>query len=353
MGLGIQVKVGGMTADAELAGASFVEVHERMGEPTTYRLRYLVDIGEGDLPLLSDARFAPGAELSVVVPIDNQDQVLVHGPVHGHRIRLIHGGTGSWVEVVGSDRSIEMDREVKSKVWDTGSATDAVQTILGGYGFTPDVEATKEQYSDKKHTLVQRDTDLRFIRRLARRYGHLFWLTTDAAGTHTAHFRRPPVDGASTASLIINRENPTMASLDISFDVERPTSAVAVQLNLNDKQDVAGDVARSPIKPLGTSDLAAIASQVRTVHVTAPVDESSDLTARSEAALIEAGWFIRASCDASLNTLGKLVRSHTVIDIQGAGKLHSGNYFVCGVRHVIDATSHVMELELLRNAWGV
>ena len=47
MGLGIAIAVGG-SPDAELANATWVEVYERMGEMTTYRIRYDFDVQEGD-----------------------------------------------------------------------------------------------------------------------------------------------------------------------------------------------------------------------------------------------------------------------------------------------------------------
>src|SRR4051812_23522061 len=101
MGLGIHVKLGTKVDDA-LNGASRVEVHERMGEPTTYLVRYEIDLGDRELPDLLDDKRGPGSELAVVVPVENQEHVLVHGPVRGQRMRLEHGGTGSWLEVVGA-----------------------------------------------------------------------------------------------------------------------------------------------------------------------------------------------------------------------------------------------------------
>jgi hypothetical protein len=350
MGLGIVVKVGD-AADPGLAGAALVEVHERLGEPTRYRLCYPVDVGDGDMTLLSNDRLGPDSELSVVVPVAGKDHVLVRGPVHGQRMRLVHGGSGSWLEVSGSDKSVAMDREHKTRVWE-GSSSDAVETILKAHGLKTDVEPTKDKHEHRGHTLVQRDTDLRFVRRLARRYGCLFWVTTNDKGKSTGHFKRPPLAGSPAAALVINRDQPTISSLDISWDSEAPTSIVARQLDLADKSVIDGAVPRSPLSPLGKSALSAIAKGTRTAAITAPVDTAADLKQRGEGTLIEEGWFVRASCDTSLNALGTLVRAHTVVDVQGAGLRHSGKYLVAGVRHAIDAAAHVMELDLRRNAWG-
>jgi hypothetical protein len=95
-----------------------------------------------------------------------------------------------------------------------------------------------------------------------------------------------------------------------------------------------------------------VAGGTRTTQVIAAVDGVGDLAQRAEAALIQEGWFVEASCDTSLNALGKLVRAHTVIEVVGAGRVHSGKYLVAGVRHAIDVHGHVMELKLCRNAWG-
>jgi hypothetical protein len=351
MGLGIAIVVNG-ESDPELAEATTVEVYERMGEATTYRLRYEVDISEGDLPMLLDSRLDPGAELSILASTGNGAECLVKGPVHGQQIHLEHGGSGSWVEVLGSDTSIIMDRETKSAVWPDLKDSDAVSSILTNYGYTPDVQNTSAGHFEDKHALVQRDTDLRFVRRLARRNGFLFWITCDNSGTETAHFKRPPIDGSAEAELIINLESANLESLDISWDVERPTSVEGLQLDLNSKSDLDGGVAQTPQTILGDVGLKAITGDTRSILVSAPADDTGDMQARGEGALIEADWFIRATCQISTNQLGGIVRCHTVVDLNGAGSRHSGKYFVAGVRHTIDNTAHLMDVELVRNGWG-
>lgn len=351
MGLGIEIAVDG-TPDPELANADRVEVVERMGNTATYTIRYPVDISEGDITWVADPRIDAGGTLSILVPVDDTTHCLVKGPVYSQKIHIQHGGAGSWVEVTGADTSIIMDRETKSAVWADGTDSDAVSAILGNYGYTADVETTNAAHPEDKHTLIQRDTDLRFVRRLARRNGFLFWVTCDDSGTETAHFKRPPIDESEDAELIINLDSPNIDTLDISWDVERPTSIVGLQLDLNGKTDLDGAVAQSPQTVLGDAGLSQITGDTRSVHVSAPADDAGDMQARGQGALIEADWFIRASCQTSLNQLGRLVRAHRLVNLRGAGSRHSGLYFVASVRHIIDAAAHRMELELIRNGWG-
>jgi phage protein D len=351
MGLGIAIAVGG-SPDQELAGAVWVEVHERMGEMTTYRIRYDIDISEGDLPMLVDGRTDAGSELSVIAPVDGKNNYLVKGPVTGQQVHLEHGGAGSFVEVSGSDTSIAMDRETKTTLWSDVTDSDAVTAIVAQYGYVPDVDSTDAGHYETKHTMVQRDTDLQFVRRLARRNGFIFWITCDELGIETAHFKRPPVDGGAEGELIINLESNNLSTLDINWDSERPTSVVAAQLDLNDKSDIDGDVSKSPLRSLGDKALDEIATETRSIHIAAAVDGSGDLQSRGEGALIEAGWFIHATCQTTIFALKSLVRAHTVINLRGAGSRFSGKYFVAGVRHTIDAAEHRMDVELIRNGWG-
>ena len=87
MGLGIAIAVDGRT-DTDLAQATTVEVLERMGETTTYRIRYPTDISQGDLPRLIDSRLGPGSELSILVPVLGTTHCLVKGPLHGQQLHL-------------------------------------------------------------------------------------------------------------------------------------------------------------------------------------------------------------------------------------------------------------------------
>jgi len=351
MGLGISIEVGG-SAEAELAEATLVEVEERMGQATTYRLHYASDIEEGDLPLLVDSRLDAGTDLSVLVPTDGGRQCLVKGPVTGQRIRLQHGGAGSMLIVQGADTTTTMDRETKSQIWAGLTDSEAVSAILRNYRYFLDVESTSAGHYEDKHTLIQRGTDLQFIQQLARRNGFLFWVTCDEFGVETAHFKRPPLDTVSEAELIINLDSPNVQQLDIEWDVERPTSVETLQLDLNTKADIDGGVSATPQTLLGASGLADITGDTRSQLLTAPSDDAGDLVSRSEGALIESDWFLRASCQTSVAVLRQLIRAHTVVNVRGAGRRHSGHYFVSAVRHVIDAVSHRMEIELLRNAWG-
>jgi hypothetical protein len=350
---GVAIRVDG-APDETAAAAAFVEVNERVGHPTYYRLTYSLDVADGDFPLLKESKFGPGSELSVLVPTPDATYCLVKGPVYGQQITFAQGGSGSSLVVLGGDSLIKLDREDKVAAWSDLTDSSAVSSILSEAGLTADVESTDAAHPETKHALIQRETDLSFLRRLARRNGSLLWITCDENGTEIAHFKRPPLDGQASCDLIINLTDPrsNVTSLDISWDVERPTKADAAELDLNSKSDISGAVETSPLTALGGTALSEIVSEARVVHVAAPVDDNGDLQARCEGAVIDASFFLRATGSTTLSALGKVLRSHTLVNLRGVGSRHSGLWFCSSVRHFIDDTEHVMDFELIRNGWA-
>jgi phage protein D len=354
MGLGIVIASNDQPDDT-LSNAVWVEVHERMGAIALYRIRYDLDTDQGDFPTLTDgSNIDAGSMLSVIVPLNGKNNCLVRGPVTGQHINFQHSVGGSYVEVEGKDTSIVMARQTQAVVWSDLTDSDAVSQILGSgsYQFTADVSSTSPGHYEDKHTLVQRGSDLEFVRRLARRNGFLFWVDSDDQGNSTAHFKRPVLSGSPALNLDINIDTNNLAALDLSWDVEHSTSVEAAELNLNDKSQIDGSVTSSPLASMGTQSLSDITGDVRSGHVHAPVDDAGDLQARGEGALIEAGWFIRASGRTSVSALGDVLRANTIVQLRGVGTRHSGNYYVASVRHTIDVSAHYMDFELIRNGWG-
>jgi hypothetical protein len=329
-----------------------VQVVEALHQPTTYRLRYAFTSKDGDFPLLSDSHLEPEKELAVVVKPDALPQFLVCGPVTRQEIVVLNGVGGSTLEVVGADRSVAMDRADKAKVWNNVTDSLAVAAVLADYKLVPDVGVTSTLHMELKHSLVQRETDLRFVRRLARRNGFWFWITTEAPAVNVAHFKRFSPGGSADVELKMNTEGANIDSVTLEWDSERPVSASLKQVSLADKSVIDASVSRSPLSGLANKGLDNIVKEKREVHLAVPADDAGDLKARAEAVLIDHGWFVRARVVARLSVLKKVIRAHTVASLGGLGKRHSGNYVVARVVHDIDATDHVMTVDLVRNGWN-
>lgn len=340
--------------DPTMPVPSSVQVVEALHQPTTYRLRYQFNSADGDFPLLKDRHLEPEKQLAVMVMVNMVPKFLVFGPVVRQDIVIVNGGAGSTLEVVGGDLCFAMDREDKAKVWN--NVTDSLAAIAvfaqPDYLLVPDVEQTTTLHTEFTHSLVQRESDLRFVRRLARRNGFWFWITTEAPMVNVAHFKRFSSGGAPDVELRLNVAEANVEQVSISWDSERPVAASLKQLSLADKSVIGASVPRSPLAGLAARALGDVVNKPRSAHIAVPVDDSGSLTARAEALLIDSGWFVSARVVARLSVLKKLVRAHAVARLQGAGSRHSGDYVVARVVHDIDPEDHVMTIDLIRNAWN-
>ena len=354
MALGCSILPNGRP-DPTLAQPPIVEVTEAVGAATTYSLFYDVGIVDGDIDLLSEDRLGPEAEVAIRVADGDDSAILVRGPVTQQRIYVVTGGDGSQLEVIGGDVTVALAREAKVKVWPSTTDAAAISEILVAATIDPsDIDLpTSVTHTDTKNALVQREPDLHLVRRLARRNGCWFWVDYDkTTGLAAAHVRRPPVDDAPAVELHIAGDAGNIDDAAIEWDVERVVAADADNRDGFSASDQTGSVDRSPLSPLAGKAFADIVSQPRRARLSMPVDDAGDLITRSEAALIEQGWFVTTTVTARARRLKRVLRAPSVVTLHGAGKRHSGNYLVHRVVHRIDDDDHLMSATLVRNGWN-
>jgi phage protein D len=347
--------------DKLLAAMGPLEVEENADLPGAIQLTIPVDNdGNGDLTYVNDPRFQPFSNLAVVVtPGGQSSECIFDGYVLTNKLHLQKGTTGSTLQVWGQDASWLMNLEENAKEWVDVTDADVANSIFGNYGITPSDDNTSDDspsHTEDTHTLMQRASDIQFLRLLARRNGKLCRVAcTDTPGQRTGYFAKPNVDGDPVVTLELNDPTAwTVDALDFEWDVSRPTEVQAAQALFNDSDEdgVSVDLTDSGLDLLDDQDLATFSGQTMTVMLTAPVDSADELTLRAESVLREAGWFVRCSGQADVARLNAVLRVGSVVQINGAGSLNSGNYFVWSVRHTIDRQSHKMNFVLVRNAMG-
>ena len=350
----------GTQADDDLyTQISSLEVEENADLPGAIQLQLPVDSSNsGDLTFVSDDRFKPFSNLAVVAtPTGGSDECIFDGYVLSHKLHLKKGTTESSVQVWGQDASWLMNLEEKVKEWVDVTDADVANSIFGDYGFTPSSDNTGEDsptHTEDGHSLMQRASDIQFLRNLARRNGKLCRVAcTDTPGQYTGYFVKPNLDGDPVITLTLNDPtNWTMDSLDLSWDVSRPTSVVARQALFNDTSPATGDSSDSGLTPLDAQGLSDFSGKTMTVMLTTAVDDAQELTLRAQAVLREAGWFVRCEGEVDVSRLNAVLRVARVVQVNGAGALNSGKYFVWSVRHTITQDSHKMKFVLVRNALG-
>lgn len=357
------------------ADAAEIEVLQTIEGPTTFRVRFAIDICGDDVRLLDDERLNPGdpdTEITILALLGGETHVLSHGIIVERQVSMAEGGPGSYLEIRGQDRRKVMDREQR-RAAHSGTASDIVTPILSRYGFDTDVVDTPIQYDENSNTLNQNESDKAFVEKLAGRSDARFWIDWKAESglmgfevTETAHFKPSPEQpasnplGLSVPLLLAPDEAPELklssgdgcsnvSSFEVTSNNEAPNQSGDIQRVAPDTGEVDDtEVPGTTTEPLGDEPPP---TQARTRSVVS-AGGAQEAQLRTQAALNDAAWTVQATAETSVHALDAVLSSHQTVKVTGAGALNSGNYFVKSVTHSIDASDHKMRIELMRNGLG-
>ncbi len=357
-----QLLFDGQPADDDFYTAmGSLEVEENADLPGAIKIRLPVSLGDSnDLTYVNDSRLKPFTNLAVVVTPDGKDpQCIFDGYVLAHKLHLETGVTSSTLEVWGQDSTWLMNLEEKVHEWVDITDADVANSIFSDYGIDPADENTEDDspsHTEDTHSLMQRSSDIQFLRSLAHRNGKLCRVSCNGTpGQRSGYFAKPNLDGDAVITLTLNDpEDWTVSALDFEWDVTRPSAVVARQalLDNSDEDGVSADTNDAGLALLDQRGLADFSGKEMKVLLAAPADSAEELSLRAQALLRDSGWFARCEGETDLARLNEVIRVGTVVGIQGVGALNSGKYYVWSVRHHIDADTHTMKFVLLRNAAG-
>jgi len=334
-----------------------LEVEENADLPGAIQITLPVGTANGDLTFVNDSRFAPFSNIAVVVtPPSGSPECIFDGYVLTSKLHLERGIVSSKLEVWGQDASWLMNIEEKVNEWVDVTDSDVANAIFGTYGFTAAPDNTQDDspsHTSDTHSLMQRGTDMAFLRSLGRATGKWCRVScADQAGVRIGYFAEPKLNGDPVLTLDLNDpENWNVGPLDLEWDVTRPTSVTASQLFL-DSGAVSVNPADSGLTPLDAQTLADFSAQTTSVLLAVPADSSDELTLHAQGILEDANWFARCEGETDAARLQAVLRVGTVVALAGIGSINSGNYLVWSVRHSIGADSHKMHFVLVRNAMG-
>jgi hypothetical protein len=386
MGSSYQLLLNGQQADDALYTLiNAVEVEESMDMPAAVQITVPVARGSGgDISYIADPRFAPLATVAVVTDAGGSGaqgvatgavgataaatgngaappakQCIFDGYVLAQKIHLETGLTNSTLEVWGQDACWLMNQTERVAEWVDVTDSAVAASIFGQYGITPSDQNTQDDspsHTEDTHSLMQRGSDIAFLRLLARRTGKQCRVTcADQPGVRTGVFARPKLDGDPTLTLSLNDpDNWTVRTLDLEWDATRPTSVVArtALFSDTDTNGVTGDTSDSGLPPMAPRALASFTGKPVTVLLATASDSAGELVQRAQAVLREAGWFARCEAEADVDRLGVVLRAGMLVTLNGIGAVHSGTWIVWTVRHKLTQEAHKMTFTLLRNAVG-
>jgi phage protein D len=352
------LKIGGRPADAQLISAlRTVEVEDHATLADVARLRVATGIAErgATWSVLDEPICDRLANVKIAVRLGGESETpLIDGYVIDVKAALSPNPSSSTIEIVVMDATVLMDLEEKVKAWPDQSDSAIAQSIFGDYAFDANVASTQLVRQANDVTVMQRETDIRFLRRLAERNGFECYVDVGDRGQTVGHFHPPTLQESPQAVLSVNMGTATnIDDFSLRYDMLSATQASASGI---DVQDASAQPAQTPSASLrdqgGTSTVATDHPRVRllTPRGLSRTDELQTLT---QAAVDRSAFAITAEGLVNAAVLGQALRAKKPVLVRGAGRRFSGQYYVERVLHRFDTNGYQQRVTLKRNAAGV
>lgn len=258
---------------------------------------------------------------------------VLNGFATAQRARFAEGGK-SVLEIRGIDITAVMNLEEKAKAW-TGLPDGAIAAALfGQYAVVPKVTMTAPRVVEPMGSTVQRGTDIRFLRRLARRNGFDCYVQPEPiTGLDTGYFGPPTTAGVASAVINVNMGSLTnVRDLEVRYDMARPTLAMALGLDTATKAPGVGVAPVSKLVPMGIEPAtlravagAGVAGSMPMIRLAETGGATvAELQPSAQAAVDRASFAltVEGTTDESVGVL----RPGALIAVRGIGRLFNGLY---------------------------
>lgn len=300
------------------------------------------------------ALFTPPARVSIGVYFGQQRAALFEGCC-GHqefspdvdRGRMRFYATGKSVLML-------LDLEQKTDSYPNQSASSIVRTILGRHasaGVVAEVTDEIDTPLESERVPSQQESDLAFLRRLARDYGHVVSSRpAGAPGTAIVRWGPREQDPTTLPPLRVGGLPGAHAlpGLSIQYDATRAHKLVGTRL---DDRSKSADAKDDPTQP--KADLAAHPSGVLRSDVNRAAAKMTDaqiqLAQKANAARNEP---VRLSATIDGARYGATLIPGRRVGVQGLPQVLGGTYLVERVKHVLKRDRYHQELVAVREGFG-
>lgn len=305
--------------------------------------------GDGSWPHVDDERLRPWKPVTIQADFEDGTEELISGYVTHLKPRFDPDPANCIVEVWGMDVGVLMDRREVLKDWPNRKDSDIAAEIFGLYGLAPEVEDTEVIHEEAVSTIIQRETDLQFLARLALRNGYECYVENG-----TGYFRPPQLDEPPQPVLAAHfGEATTLTRFTVEVDALAPCQVAMFQIDRAEKEVLSARAESTTLPVLGAegaADLlpAGMEPAQRFVAMSAAVSQA-EMSQLCQGLLHGSEWFVEAEGEVLANRYGHVLRPRRTVTVKGVGESHSGVYYVRRVSHVFTADGYVQRFQAVRN----
>jgi phage protein D len=328
-----------------------MEVEEDHRLAAMFRIKLAMSRDDDGLwTFLDDDRVRLWKKVVITTITDDEEAELISGFITQIRPHLDPDENQCSLEIYGLDATCLMSLEEKIKDWPNKTDADIAREIFQSYGLTPEVEDTSVVHDEAVATIIQRETDIQFLKRLARRNGFECFVQDDKG-----FFRKPAFDDDPQQTLSIHFGPETnLVSFDARVNALRPTAVEMRQFDTIGKEVKEVVIESGEQRQLGRDGASSIAPpdglSARLFIRHAVTTGQPEMENLCRAVFDEAEWLIEASGEVDSALYGASLRARKLAPVKGVGELFSGIYYVTSVRHVFTPDRYAQHFTARRNA---
>ncbi len=304
----------------------------------------------GSLTYLDNERLKVWNHVSIKVGFDMKTRSLFYGYITHVKPHIDPDPTQCVLEVWGIDKSILMDRAEVLKAWENQKDSDIAIQILRNYAFEYKVENTKVVHDKKVSTIVQRETDMQFLKRLAQRNGFRCYVEDMKVYFHKPNLKQ---DRQAVVAFKFGEES-VLRRFSVEVNGLSSTGVRMCQMDRLNKKVINVSVGKSNQHLLGTVG----PSSFHPPHTPRPGVYVGMNAATGEAEMEklcsgmveESEWFVSAEGEIAANKFGEILKPGTIVIVSGVGATYSGYYYVSHVTHSFSPAGYVQHFKAKRNA---
>ena len=339
--------------EAVVAAVRQIEVEAAIEEASAFRLTLAVEqTAIGDWTVLELDLFRPLVPVTIRVSgALGVPEALINGYVTAQQVRYSDQPGETVLEVTGMDATLLMNLQEKAMAWPNMPDSAIAAAIFGQYALIPRVQPTSPQRFEPESTTTQRGTDIRFLRRLARRNGFDCYVQPEPlTGVDTGYFQPPQLAGMPQAVLNVNLGTETnVRDFQVEYDMARPTTAMGAEIDVATKAPLPALAPVAAQLPMGVEPaLSRVLPPPIVRFAGTGAAQAGELQAMAQSIADQSSFAVKAT--GTVDEEAGILRPGGIVNVRGAGRLFNGSYYVTRVSHAIDRQGYVQRFGAQRNA---
>jgi hypothetical protein len=319
-----------------------------------FQITFSLAKGILDYSLLLGGTFDPGTRVVIGVILGAIPEVLIDGIITHHQVAPSNDPGMSTLTVTGTDVSVMLDLEEKNEKYENQPDFVIFTRLIAAYaqfGLVPEPTPTTDIPIMLQRIPRQQETDLKFIQRMARRNGFVFYIEPVTFGVNTAYFGPENRLSVSQPALSMNMGPSTnVDSLSFSQDGLAPVGTKGTFIEPITKISIPiPSLPSLKIPPLVSSPTQALrTSLLRDTSNQNPAQAATSAIA----AVTNAPDSVTGQGKVDTVRYGNVLRARKLVGVRGAGFSYDGFYFVQRVSHSIARGQYTQSFTLSREGTG-